>query len=129
GGRATLLVASNYNPRAARTIFGPTPTTQIAYRLPFDPQLERWSGFEEMIVEPNPRRFSRDGRVFPSQRHNRSTLHYRAAGDLEDTVATWTCDFANKAFVFRIPWALLMVTDPSSHRVMGSAVAEEKFDT
>jgi hypothetical protein len=102
---------------------------QIGYRTPFQPKLEKWSGFADMEVQVNRRRFARDGRMFPEERRNLSLLRYRAPGDTDNTVATWTCDFANKAFVFRLPWALLLVTDPSSHQVLSTAVRGPVFAT
>ena len=127
GARARLLIASNYNPREARPIPTPSPGVQIAYRIPFNPKMENWSGFEEIVVETNRRRFSRNGRMFPAQQNSLSLLRYRPAGQSEDTQATWTCDFANKAFIFRLPWALLMVMDPSTHLILAATEGGPKF--
>ena len=85
---ARLLIASNYNPREVRAISGLTANVALSFRIPFRPELEEWSGFEEILVETNRRRFSRDGRMFPPQRHSLSQLRYRPAGQTDDTVAT-----------------------------------------
>ncbi len=126
---ARLMVATNYNPRHNRLLAGTANVYQIGFKIPFEPKLEKWSGFEDIEVETNRRRFARDGRMFPSQRQNLSTLHYRPPGDTEDTVATWTCDFAGRAFVFRLPWSLLLVTDPSSLQVLSAAARGPLFAT
>ncbi len=126
GGRARLLIASNYNPREVKSISGVSPLVQITYRIPFSPGLEKWAAFEEIVVETNRRGFARDGRMFPAQRYSYSLLRYRPAGS-DDTQATWTCDFANKAFIFRLPWALLMVTDPSTRRVLAATGGGPQF--
>ena len=122
-----LLIASNYNPREARPNFAPSPTTQIAYRIPFEPKLENWSGFEEMVVETNRLRFARNGQFFPPQHESLSLLRYRPTGRSEDTLATWTSDFANHAFYFRLPWALLMVMDPSTRLVLAATEGGPQF--
>jgi hypothetical protein len=82
--------------------------------------LEEWSPFEEMVVETNRQWFGRDGTAFPPQRYSRSPLRY---GPLDpndaryDSLATWSADFAGSSLIFRIPWGLLFVTDPSSRQV------------
>lgn len=124
---ARLFIASNYNPRETKPIAGVSSVVQVGYRIPFEPKLEKWSGFEEIVVEVNRRRFARDGRMFPAQRHNYSLLRYRPAGQTDDTLATWTCDFGNQAFIFRLPWAQLLVMDPSSHRVLAGVGGGPQF--
>ncbi len=127
GGAARLLIASNYTPRENKPISGVSPLLQSGYRIPFAPLRDKSAGFEEIVVEINRRRFGRDGRQFPPQRHNFSTLRYRAPGQSDDTQATWSVDFVNKAYVFRIPWALLLVMDPSSHRVYARTEGGPQF--
>lgn len=127
GGTARLLIASNYNPREVKPISGLPVNVQLSYRIPFRPQLEEWSGFEEILVETNRRRFARDGRQFPPQRYSLSQLRYRPAGQSDDTLATWTCDFAGNALVFRLPWAALFFTDPSSRQVLAGTEGGPRF--
>lgn len=127
GGNARLLIASNYDPREMRPTSDGSPYSRLTYRVPLVPTVTNWSGFEEILVETNPRRFARDGRMFPPQRYNYTPLRYRPAGNSEDTLATWTCDFTKNAFVFRIPWALLMVMDPTSHQVLAGIGAEARL--
>jgi len=127
GGGARLLIASNYNPREIRPISGLPTNVALSYRIPFRPALEEWSGFEEILVETNRRRFARNGRMFPPQRYSLSQLRYRPAGQSDDTVATWTCDFSGNAFIVRIPWAMLYFTDPSSRSVLAGTEGGPAF--
>ena len=126
-GRARLLIASNYNPRELQPIFGAAGAVQSSYRTPFAPVLADWSGFEEIVVEPNHRRFARDGHVFPAQLNNESLLQYEPPGRTGDSRAEWTCDFAHNAFLFRLPWGLLTVMDPSSHQVFEGTSQGPRF--
>lgn len=126
-GRARLLIASDYNLREFQPIFGAAPSVQSSYRAPFAPALADWSGFEEIFVEPNRRRFARDGHLFASQLYNESLLRYAPAGSTEGSEANWTCDFTHNAFIFRLPWELLMVMDPSSHQVYGGTLRGPRF--
>ena len=128
-GRAQLLVASNYNPRELRPISGLPANVALSYRIPFRPQVEEWSGFEEILVEINRRRFGRDGRMFPPQRYSLSQLRYRAPGQADDTLATWTADYSGNALIFRLPWPMLSVTDPSSRRVLSGTEGGPEFMT
>jgi len=73
-----------------------------------------------MMVEPNRRRFARDGHMFPAELYNESLLQYEPAGQTNGSMAEWTCDFTHNAFVFRLPWGLLTVMDPSSHQVFAA---------
>ena len=126
-GRARLLIASNYDPRELQPIFGAAPAVQSSYRIPFTPALADWTGFEEIMVEPNRRRFARDGHLFPAQLYNESLLQYAPAGRTSDSMADWTCDFTHNAFVFRLPWGLLTVMDPSSHQVFAGTERGLRF--
>jgi hypothetical protein len=126
-GRARLLIASDYNFREFQSIYGAGSSVQSSYRVPFTPYLADWSGFEEILVEPNRRRFARDGHVFPSQLYNESLLRYAPAGSTQGSEANWTCDFTHNAYIFRLPWELLMVMDPSSHQVYAGTEKGPRF--
>jgi hypothetical protein len=71
-------------------------------------------------MEPNRRRFGRDGRYFPPQRYERGILRYGTlspqAADY-DSLAEWHANLQTNTIDVRIPWNLLNVTDPSSFRV------------
>jgi hypothetical protein len=58
-----------------------------------------------------------------------SQLRYRAPGQTNDTLATWTADFSEDALVFRLPWPMLFVTDPSSRRVLSGTEGGPEFMT
>ena len=115
-----LLIASNYNPYGLIPVIGMSGRVGLEIRSPWKPVLEDWSAFEEIVVETNRLRFARDGTLFPPQRYSRSLVRY---GPLDpnapqyDSLATWSADFQNNALIFRLPWALLFVTDPSSRQV------------
>lgn len=120
GGGAQLLVASNYSPFSLLKAEGSTDRTFVGLRRNWNPGLDNWAPFEPIVVEPNAQTFGRDGTAFPSRRQDRSVLRY---GPLDansaryDSLATWSADFQNNALVFRVPWGLLFVTDPSSLQV------------
>jgi hypothetical protein len=72
-------------------------------------------------MEPNRRRYSRDGRYFPPQRYERGILR---SGSLDpaapdyDSLAQWRANLPTNTIDLRIPWSLLGVTDPSSYKVV-----------
>jgi hypothetical protein len=68
--------------------------------------------------------------MFAPQRYSRSLLRYgpldpRAAN--YDSIATWSADFQENALIFRLPWALLYVTDPSTRQVYAGADVDGQF--
>ena len=129
-GQTRLLVNSGYNPYALSPVGGGGNRMDLGVRSPWTPLLEEWSPFEEMVVETNRLWFGRDGTAFPPQRYSRSPLRY---GPLDpndpryDSLATWSADFASSSLIFRIPWGLLLVTDPSSRQVYTEARAEAQI--
>ncbi|OFV98676.1 MAG: hypothetical protein A3F68_03660 [Acidobacteria bacterium RIFCSPLOWO2_12_FULL_54_10] len=127
GGNARLLVAANYNHREVRASVDLPVESQLGYRIPFRPSIEEWSGFEEIVMEMSRRRYARNGTMFAPQRYSYSLLRYREPGEVEDTLATWTADFENKALIFRLPWALLSFTDPSTKRVLAGTEGGPTF--
>ena len=127
-----LLVASNYNPYALSPVGGGSNRLYLEIRSSWKPLLEDWSPFEEIIVETNRMRFSRNGTIFPPKRYSRSLLRY---GPLDpnapqfDSLATWSADFQNNALIFRLPWALLFVTDPSSRHIYANTESTANLQT
>ena len=125
-GKTRLLVASNYNPYMLFASGVRGQPMFLQFRSSWEPVLDDWSPFEDIVVETNRMRISRDGTVFPPQRYSRGLLRY---GPLDpnhpeyDSLATWAADFDNNALVFRLPWALLLATDPSSRHVYSGAEA------
>ena len=72
-------------------------------------------------MEPNRRRYARDGRYFPPQRYERGILRLGSlkpqAADY-DTLAQWRANLQTNTIDLRVPWSLLGVTDPSSFKVV-----------
>lgn len=70
----------------------------------------------------NRRQLSRsDGTVYPELYADESVLHYGAfdpAGARYDSLAHWYVDDSGRKVYIRLPWLLLNVSDPSSHRVL-----------
>jgi hypothetical protein len=117
-----LLVSSAYDPYNLVGVPGMPDQTQIRYRIPFLPGLAQTAPFEEMTVEPNRRRYGRDGHVFPPVRYSRSLLQWgtREPGSPDyNTLAEWYGDAQSSIIELRLPWGLLQVTDPSSLQVLG----------
>ena len=53
GGKAELLVASNYNPVVLFNAGGAANRMTLGMRRKWNPALENWSPFEPIEVEPN----------------------------------------------------------------------------
>lgn len=84
------------------------------------PTLTDAGTFESEIIEPNRRRFGRDGKFFPPERYDRGVLRYgtlNPASPDYDSLAEWHANPQSNAIDVRIPWALLYVTDPSRLKV------------
>lgn len=117
--QARLLIAEGYDPYVIRPREGARGGTDIVYRNNFTSALDAAGSFEEMLVETNRERFTRDGQAIASQRYSRSILRRAetGAGAQGDSLAEWYADRSSKSLVVRIPWGKLYVTDPSSHTV------------
>lgn len=87
--------------------------------------------FVKMLMRVNRPRFARDGRRFEPVTVERGRLRFVAEG--EDARVVAQADAAagpGGAIEVRIPWALLNVSDPSSHRVLnGVSRAEDSEST
>lgn len=127
GDGARLLVASNYNPYWLAPVEGIPNRTHLEIRSNYTPKVSDWAGFQEITVETNRMRFSRDGAQFPPRRYSRSPLRFgsldRGSTDY-DSLATWAADYASNSLIFRIPWGMLFVTDPSSRQVYAGTGTE-----
>jgi len=117
-----LHIAKNYNPQVWRAKNG----------VPGGWRLWRWAGlraaledaapFGELIIEPNPPRYGRDGSVSPPLFMSRSGLEHGTADPASDDSSSrsaWRADEARGMIEVRIPWGLLYVMDPSSRLVLG----------
>lgn len=69
----------------------------------------------------NRRQVAQDGAVFPERYSDESRLHY-GVFDLSDSrydsLSHWYTDKSGQRVYIRLPWLLLNVSDPSSHRVL-----------
>jgi Tetratricopeptide repeat len=112
-----LWIASSYDPYEIVPVAGNPAETLLAQKLGWTPELTDRGTFEGEIIEPNRRRFARDGKYFPPVRYDRGILRY---GTLDpssadyDSLAEWHVNPATNTIDVRIPWALLNVTDPST---------------
>lgn len=112
-----LWIASSYNPYEIVPVPGNPAETLLTQKLGWTPQLTGRGTFEGEIIEPNRRRFARNGKYFPPVRYDRGILRY---GTLDpssrdyDSLAEWHANAATNTIDVRIPWALLNVTDPST---------------
>lgn len=120
--RARVIVAGNAWPNHVVTLPGTAGETRVERRTGFTVTLDEAAPFVEMITEANHRRFARDGRFFPALTFNRSPLRHgvadRASAAFDDQ-ALWHADLARGLIELRLPWGLLLVTDPSSRLVLG----------
>ena len=117
---ASLLTADNYNPYEIVPTPGIPAETDLRLRYSLQTALAPRGTFGEVTVEPNRRRYTRDGRQIEPRRVSRSTLRYgldNPASKDFDTLGEWYADVAGNAILVRIPWGKLLVTDPSSQTV------------
>ena len=117
-----LLVADNYNPYEIVPTPGVVNETELRLRQTLTLSPKARGVFDEMIVEPNGRRFTRDGKLLPAKRGSRSVLRYGLDDERlpdADSIGEWYADVRSNAILVRIPWNKLFVTDPSSLMVLG----------
>lgn len=122
---ARLLVADNYNPYEIAPTPGVPGETEWRLRRTLDTSVKPRGLFEEIIVEPNARRFTRDGAVLPPTRLSRSSLRYGiddGAQDDFDSIGEWFADVRNSVILVRIPWNKLFLTDPSGQIAFDGSV-------
>ncbi len=115
-----IWIASSYDPYQVFPVEGIPSQSVLGLKLGWKPSLTENGTFESQIVEPNRRRFGRDGKYFSPQRYDRGILRY---GTLDpsspdyDSLAEWHANVRTNTIDIRIPWGLLGVTDPSGYRV------------
>ena len=118
---AHIWIASVYDPYHVVRVEGIPSQTVLGPKLGWKPQVTANGTFESQIIEPNRRRFGRDGRYFPPQRYDRGILRYGSLnpGSSDyDSLAEWHANVRTNTIDLRIPWGLLGVTDPSSFMVV-----------
>lgn len=116
-----IWIASSYNPYQIVRVEGVPTQTVLVPKVGWKPKVTDAGSFEPQVIEPNRRRFGRDGKYFPPQRYERGMLRY---GNLDpqapdhDSLAEWRANIQTNFIDLRIPWNLLNVTDPSSFKVL-----------
>jgi Tfp pilus assembly protein PilF len=104
GEKSRLLVADTYNPFRLAPRQDDATKLQIAYRNDYAPALRDSGNFQEIMLD-------------------RSNNFSVMTGGTQSR-ASWTADVKHNAIVVRIPWAKLLVTDPSSARVLTGYTAQ-----
>jgi len=115
-----VLIASTYSPYEIRSVEGIPAHNILGLKLGWKATVTEAGRFEAQIVEPNRRRFSRDGKYFPPQRYERGILRegsLNPQASNHDSLAGWNASVQTNSIDLRIPWSLLGVTDPSSFKV------------
>ncbi len=112
-----IWIASSYDPYEIVPVGGTAAETVLGQKLGWTPELTDQGTFEGEIIEPNRRRFSRNGKFFPPVRYDRGILRYGTldpSSPDDDPLAEWHANVQSNTIDVRIPWALLNVTDPST---------------
>lgn len=123
--QSRLLVADNYNPFELEPDSDLPSELRVAYRRGFAPSLKDGGSFVEMAVHPKSQQSAQGPSASPGQNYSFSLLGFGngnpAAPDY-NSLAEWYADVKAKAILVRIPWAQLLVADPSELAVFaGSA--------
>lgn len=116
-----IWIASSYNPYKIVPVTGVPSQTSLGQKLGWTPKLTDSGTFESEIIEPNRRRFGRNGKYFPPERYDRGILRYGTldpASPDYDPLAEWHANPQSNTIDVRIPWALLYVTDPSALEIL-----------
>jgi hypothetical protein len=77
--------------------------------------------FDEIVTVPNRERWGRDGTHVPARTWSQSRLRFGSTdpdSPAWDSLADWYVAPGGHGIELRLPWGLLNVTDPSSHRVI-----------
>lgn len=116
-----ILIAENYNPNPRMPVVGRPGEARVWRRPGMKIELADAAGFEEIRTEANQPRYGRDGRFFPALELNRSPLPYGSAdrsSPMYSSHALWHADPDKGMIEVRIPWGLLLLTDPSDPRAI-----------
>jgi hypothetical protein len=87
----------------------------------------RSGAWDSMWVTSNRWRIARDGRTFPAAGSDRGRLRFGT--EASSTLSDWYVDRDAQLVEVRLPWGLLNVTDPSSHRVLTGISTRGSFAT
>jgi hypothetical protein len=121
GDDAHLWIASNYDPYEVSPVEGIPSQSALGLKLGWKASVSADGTFEAQMLEPNRRRFGRDGKYFAPLRYDRGILRYGSADPKApdyNSLAEWHANVQTNAIDIRIPWGLLGVTDPSSFQVV-----------
>jgi len=114
-----ILIAENYDPNRPTPTPGRPDLRRIMRRQSMAVELTDAASFREILTEANEPRYARDGRFFPALNFNRSPFPMGSA-DREkpgySSHALWNADPKQGMIELRIPWGLLLLTDPSSRQ-------------
>jgi hypothetical protein len=111
---ARLLVAQNYDPWQTQVPLGRPDMTRLDRRIGMQLALGE-ATFGELTVEVNQPRWARDGREYPPIRLGHATLPLGTADPEEEgysSRALWHVDARRGVLEFRLPWLMLLITDP-----------------
>ena len=90
-------------------------------RRPYRSVANSRGDFVEIAVFTNRDRYGRDGAFYPAQGYSRSVLRHGVttqSSPAYNSLSDWFLSKDGKTLELRLPWGLLNVTDPSSHRVV-----------
>ncbi len=96
---------------------------------PFSPQANSDGRFSRLIVETNRERVDSRGRLFPPLHLDAGKLRYtEESGAVCVAGGDWRANTEEDYLEFRIPWALLNITDPSSRSVLDDSLGTPELE-
>ncbi|MBI4443306.1 MAG: tetratricopeptide repeat protein [Acidobacteria bacterium] len=119
---ARILIAENYNPNQRLAVAGRFGVTRMTRKIEMQVALADSVPFQEIVIEVNQPRYSRDGSIFPALEFNRSPLAFGTADRMEpefSSHALWHHNPQQGLIELRIPWGLLLMMDPSNRQAFG----------
>jgi tetratricopeptide repeat protein len=117
-----VLVDAPYDPYRAVQIPGSGPPAfQYVYNHAARSIANSVGLYDSVVIVPNRRRISREGRLYPATSYNRNRLLY--ARQQDNSLADWFANESTGTVEVRIPWGMLQVLDPSSHAVLNGIAA------
>lgn len=123
-----ILIAENYNPNGRMPIPGRPAQFRIWRKQGMKIELADSAAFEEIKTEANAPRYAHDGRIFPAVDYSRSALPYGTAERVSpqfSSHALWHVEPRKGLIELRIPWGLLLMSDPSNLEAFGGT--DEKW--
>ncbi len=122
-----FLIAENYNPSRKNFTAGKPGEARWVRKEGMRASLADTARFVERTTVVNRARYGRDGHVFPEIDYNASRFPYGTADPANSQFSShslWHVTAEKGMIELRIPWGMLLVTDPSSRQVF--AGTEEK---